>query len=696
MSRIDDEIDIGALILTLWRGKWVIFTFLLAFAVLGYLYATRVADRTYVSTATVAIEARDQQIMNLESVVSGISAEQSSLNTEMHVIRSRQLLEKLVEQENLLEDPEFNPLLAEVEALSIRGIKELIFGPPEVEPRTEEEMMTAAINKVLAGLSIVNPRESFVLQISFVAGSPENAARVANTVADLYINDQLVLKAGLAERTIGFLSERTAQLQRELGEAELAVKDFAASTELVSPETLGIKNRQVKELRERLEDQLAQQELQLRQIEALSTVDPTTVTRAELDVLVDARILAGYQTTLDGDINRDRLSATLTTLLERARASLAQSETQIEPLREAILRLEQEVDEQSQDLLSLQQLEREAEATREIYGFFLNSLKEAEVQQGTQQPDARLLSRAILPDGAASPRVMTVLAMAAILGGLIGTGLVLWREMRNQGVLSADELLDLTGHTVLGQIPLAPIRKRKGLIDYLAKRSASAFSESVRNLRTSVLLTQPDNPPKTILITSSIPGEGKTTVSISLATNLSGLGRKVLLVEADIRRRTFTEYFSNEAAGTLVDAVEKGKPLSEIVLDVPELGLSVLSGGISEMNAADFFSSPEFLAFLKDAGKEYDVVVLDAPPVLAVPDARIIAGHVDAVLFNCAWNQTGRMQIRAGVDAFDSINIPITGTILSKIDSKRARSYGNYGQYGTHYGAAGNTGYYDH
>src|SRR6056297_3516591 len=176
----------------------------------------------------------------------------------------------------------------------------------------------------------------------------------------------------------------------------------------------------------------------------------------------------------------------------------------------------------------------------------------------------------------------------------------------------------------MGQVPQIPMSKRSQLISYLKNKPTSAASEAIRNLRTSVLLSNIDTPPKVIMSTSSIPGEGKTTQAIALAQNFAKLGKSVLLIECDIRRRTFTSYFKDTPDVGIVTALARTRPLEEIVFHDKELGADVLMGEKSSVNAADLFSSERFHEFIGHTRSAYDIVIIDTPPVLVVPDARVV------------------------------------------------------------------------
>ena len=684
MDNSNDEIDLGQLVRTIWRGKFLIAALLAVFGVLGFLYATKVAEKVYVSSATVSIESNQSQATDLDSLVSGLSAEQPSLNTEIFLIKSRQLLRRLVVAEDLTSDPEFNPQLAEVSLFSIAGVKSMIFGAQEPRVYSEDELVRIAVDRLRERLTVTNPRQSLVFEIGVSTGSAEKSTSLANALAQTYINDQLLFKEEQSLEAIAFLDLRTVELQNELNQAELAVKDFAAGIELVSPEALIAKNRQVKELRDRLAALEAVIERRQSLVSLYSSFDFDSATAADV-ALFDSRMLSRLFPTIAEETDaRDRFDSVFETEADRAQSDLSQTQAQKAALATAILDLEEEVANESRDLLQLQQLQREAEATGEIYGYFLTRLKEAEVQQGTQQADARLLSPAVEPLRASSPRVIIITFMAGILGAFFATGLVLLRELNKAGIRTAADLQKLAGQAVLGQIPMAPIKKRNKLLPFLKSKSNTPFSESVRNLRTSLLLADPTAEPCVILMTSSVPSEGKTTTSIALAHSLAGMGKSVLLMEGDVRKNTLGQYFD----GVEAKSVEKSDSMTfaDCKVSVDGLGFDLMLGVHMEANAADFLSSQAFKNLISEARQNYDHVIIDAPPVLPVTDARIIGQQADAILYAVAWDATRSVVVEAGLGEISNSGLNLTGLILTKIDGKKAKSYGGATRYGSYYG----------
>ncbi|KIN60107.1 Succinoglycan biosynthesis transport protein exoP [Sulfitobacter noctilucae] len=337
----------------------------------------------------------------------------------------------------------------------------------------------------------------------------------------------------------------------------------------------------------------------------------------------------------------------------------------------------------------MQQLQRESEASRLIVEFFLSRLKETSVQEGIQQADSRVLSRAVVPNLPSAPRKSLILALSMMLGLMFGAGYVLVREFAQTTFRDASKLEGRTGYTVIGQVPTIPAQRRKNVLKYLVDKPTSAAAEAIRNLRTSVLLSNLDRRPQVIMSTSSIPQEGKTTQSLALTQNLTGLGKRVLLIEGDIRRRVFSQYFDVPGDVGLLSVLSGDRALSEATIFVDDLGADVLVGEKAKTNAADIFSSDRFTDFLTEAREIYDCIIINTPPVLAVPDARIIGQAVDAIVYTVKWDSTTHRQVREGLRSFEDVNIKVSGLVLSQINARQMKRYG----YGDSYGAY--SAYYD-
>ncbi|WP_322867757.1 GumC family protein [Aquicoccus sp. G2-2] len=689
----NDEIDLLEVLRTIWRGKLLIIATCIITVALGVWYAFFHAVPEYTATSIVTLESRQENVTDMASVITGLSGDQPTINTEVEVLKSRKLIEKLVLDLDLLDDPEFNSTLRPEPQFSIgkgvRYIRALIHGP-EVQPKlSDRAILEKVIDNVSETLAISNVRQSYVFRIQAKSESSQKAADIANRLAELYIQDQITVKFDKTEQAAVWLSERVSELQIELENAEGKLKDYTSNINLISPEGLTALNRQLKEMRDRrtvLEKGRQAQREKAAQLARLNSDGPD---EALITALNNASLSAAF-----ADLQAGRSDAMANfkrrtqQLLDRARFDGKRAEDQVAALNGSIAEAERQIETQSQELVKLQQLQREAEANRILYEAFLSRLKETSIQQGIQQADSRILSNAAVPTAPTAPRKALILALSLMLGLFLGVAIVVLRELSQNTFRAPETLESRTGYSVLGKLPIIPARRRKRVLKYLAERHNSAAVEAIRDLRTSLLLSSLDKEPQVIMSTSSIPGEGKTTTSLALSQNLAGLGKKVLLVEGDIRRRTFGQYFDLSERKGILSVLSGDATLEEAVYHEEMLNIDLLCGEKSTINAADVFSSARFTQFLQDLRKVYDYIVIDTPPVLAVPDARVIGQKVDAILYSVKWDSTTHRQVIEGLRAFENVNVKVTGLVLGQIDPKGMRRYGyqdGYQSYGAYY-----------
>lgn len=678
-------VNLNMLLRTLWRGKFVI-ALITGLAVLaGGYYAYFAAQPTFRSTAVVMLNTQQSQVVDIESVVSGLPADNSIIATEVEILKSRSLLGKVVDELRLVEDPEFNRIISPDSTLDeVKAqIRALIGVPERVLPGDEAarqiRMRNATIDGLLQKITVRNMPGSLVFQVTIETSQAAKSALIADTIVEQHILNQLQVKFDATEQATKWLSDQVAELQISLETAEGAVKTFRASTDLVSPEALTALEVQLKDLRTRITDtEVVQQTAQARvlQLQALTTPQEKADATADPQLLrLLPRIEQEGMTAL--------FDARFAQILARAELEVQRSATQLTALTASQQDLQVQIDQQSADLIALQQLSREAEASRLLYEYFLSRLKETSAQQGIQQADSRVLSNAVAPGLPATPRKAVILAVSFMIGFMVAAALVLLRESGKNAFRTADELERITTYPVIGQLPLLPVRRRRDALTYLSEKPTSVAAEAVRNLRTSVLLSNVDTPPKVIMTCSSFPGEGKTTIALALAQNMSKMGKRVLLVEGDVRRRVFSQYMNRGDARGLVAILAEDVPLQDVVLHDERLGCDVLLADKSTENAADLFSSQRFAELIQTAREQYDHIVIDTPPVLVVPDARIIAQNTDAIVFVVHWDKTIKPAVVDALREFESVNAQVSGLVLNQINVKGMRRYG----YGDKYGA---------
>ncbi|MBD3664976.1 polysaccharide biosynthesis tyrosine autokinase [Sulfitobacter sp. TSTF-M16] len=679
------EIHYGAVLLTIWRGKWLIAILSLLFAVAGGYYANVLATPLYRATAVVILQTQQDQIVDLQSVAAGMTGDSTEVNSELEVLRSRGLLGKVVDQLELVKDPEFNaslrpPHLGEQAVGWIKSAVGLPVGTDTVDAPLPSTIQQRAdvVSSVLEKMSVSNVRNSLVFNISISTQSPWKSAEIADTIAQLYIRDQIDVKYEATEQATRWLTGRVAELRTALEVAERKISDFSAATQLISPEGLQSLERQIKHLRDRIR---ASKKINAALIAQLTLAEQAPSRSAKAAALDDgqlSQLLSGLE---NGTASAAAFDAWADRIVRQIRLDIAESDAQWQALTASAQTLNQQIAQQGEDLISLQQLSREAEATRSLYEHFLLRLKETSVQQGIQKADGRVLSHAVVPFSPFFPRKTHIMTLALILGAIVGAGIVLLREMRNDSLRTASDLEAETGHVVLGQIPLLPGTARKNVLNYLSDKPASEAAEAVRNLRTSLMLPHVRTPPQVIVSTSALPGEGKTTTALALAHNLLGLGKKVLLIDGDMRRSTLQQSFSDLPGGGILSVLSGAQTLQQAVHRSPDFGADILAGGNDCHSAADHFASEPFEDLIAEARATYDAVIIDTPPVLAVPDARIIAEQSDAIIFTVRWDSTGKQQIEEAIRLFRHSNQRITGMVLNQINPKGMKRYGYRGKF---------------
>ncbi len=683
----DDIVDISTILNIIWRRKYFICLISLVFILIGGYYAYRVAVPKYRSTTVVILDTKVSAFTDIQSVVGSITGDSEEVNTEVEILRSRRLIGKVVDRLDLISDPEFNGALRPVGYVDQTKIwvKDMLgmdtSGPQHPEDIRQKIVRDRVIRSLLENVTIRNVSSSLVFQITVETQNALKSANIADTIADLYILDQLTVKFEETEKATAWLTERVAQLQLELEAAEGAASDFSSSIDLVSVEVLRAQEVQLKELRERISETDAQVTSDNDRIATALSADTDPATLATL--FNDAQLLT-LQPRVENDAEaKTQFDARVTFLTANLQEATLRRSSQLTALRASEAKLTEQLGSQSEDLIELQQLRREAEAVRLLYEYFLGRLKEISAQQGTQQADSRVLSPAVIPNAPASPNKPILLIMSAFLGGLIGIGLVLMHESRQNVFRSARELEQKFGLSVLGQIPMAPSRNRSRILQYMTTNTTSALAEGYRDLRTSITMSNLDAPPQVLLNTSSVPGEGKTTNSVGIAHYMTNGNQKVLLMEGDIRRRTLDSYFPDMSKQHGVVSVMNGDAdLDDVLHFDPQSNVWVLPGGESnKMNAADVFASEDFKDLLVALRERFDVIVIDCPPVLAVPDARILSKLVDMTLFTIKWDGTSEYQVEESLRVFHTSGQRISGFILGQIDMRRLQSYGKYGQY---------------
>lgn len=331
--------------------------------------------------------------------------------------------------------------------------------------------------------------------------------------------------------------------------------------------------------------------------------------------------------------------------------------------------------------VKLKELEAKASSSRQLYEAFLGRFKESQGQEGIQTPDARIISRAETPKSPTFPNKSLSFGVAIPGGLLLGFLLAMLAERLDAGFRTVHQIERLLGVPVLSTLPeIAGLEKTGGqAADRIVDKPMSSFAEAVRGLQMGLVLSNVDKRPKVVLVTSSVPSEGKTTVAISLA-RLAAAGRlKALVIDADLRRPTVAEAVGlAKSSSGLVQVLTGEAPLDQCLVKDPKSTAMILPAYKAAGSPPDILGSIAMERIIEGLKPHYDLIILDSAPLLPVNDTKVIAHMADAVLFVVRWEKTPRDAVIEAARALADIHAPVAGVALTRADAERYRYY-SYG-----------------
>lgn len=722
-------IDARAVFSALWRRKWTVLLTAAATTLAAVVYVVS-ATPVFTAQAQVMLNTRQQNVADVDAVLSALSLTDTALESELEIIQSSQLLQRVIGKLRLDEDPEFNAALRPPdplrEALDWRAYAPLdllrAYGlapadPPVPDPVLEarrEEI--AVVNALRDSLSVSQEGFSSVFGIRVRSASPEKSALIANTVADQYIVDQLEAVFEATRRASGWLEERVAGLRADVEAAEARVAAFREERSIAEGQGADITRQQLLELNSRLivaRAERSEVEARFRQIERLGqSGDIATLPAVLASTLIQnlrqqeaavqrrvAELSARYGPRHPEMVNanaelrdlRSGIRLEIDKIVQGLGNDLEVAQRREDALMASVRELEQRLLQQSETTTRLQQLEREAEAARTIYDNFLARLNETRQQENLPQADARVINAAVPPLRPSAPNKTLIVAVAGAGGLVLGLLLAGLREYLNDTVQSVAALERETGLTVLGTLPRVARAGTPGkALAYVRRKPRSQLAECLRNLRTSILLSRLDAPPRVIMVTSSTPGEGKSTTSMLLGQLSGQLGKTAIVVDCDLRQPSLWQVFDLKNAPGVTEVLAEKATLDEAIHRDPESSFDVLPAHRIAASAADVLASRRFSQLVEELRTRYDLVILDTPPALAVTDARIVGVLADAILYVVRWDATPREAVLEGVQQLRDVGVNVIGAVLTLVDFDRSKNrsqsgYGYYGDYRTYF-----------
>ena len=689
----------------------------------------------YTAVATVAIELREKDVADIREVLSGLPAASTAIDTEVEIIKSRAMAEKVAERLNLFEQRPVEdaatkkPSPIEIvktqikDALSFLRPDQVVveFTPEELEQRRIENVIGA----VQSGLRVARVRSTTVIQIAYVSPDPKTSAQIANAFADEYLVSQLNAKFEATSRANDWLNERLTSLREEVQADENAVELYRAQSGLLSAEGSSLTEKQISDLTAQLVIQRADYDeararlnsvqSQLSNGASADTIGEVlssgviqnlrqrqaTVTqrKAELssrygprhpEILKVEREQADIQVQIDQEVAR--IVSSLRSEVEVARQKVSSLET-------ALGQMKVELTQNNRSLVRLRELERSADASRTLYESFLTRFKETGEQESLNEADGQIISRAVVPGGKSSPNTMRNLMFGFILGGIVGAGLVFLFEVLDSGIKTGAEVEEDLGVPFIASVPvlqsgvMGTLNKLTGgalsAQDYLVKKPLSSFAESYRTLRSSIILSDVDKEQKVVAITSALPGEGKTTSSYCLGRLSAMSGSKTIVVDCDLRRRLLSKSL-NDSKNTnqgLLQYLSGQAELSDVIVKDDKTDCDILPLAHASYLPSDIFGSAAFKKLISTLRSTYDLVIIDTAPILAVADTRTLVNMSDTVVVVSKWRKTKKHAVASAIEIIEDVGGHLSGVLLNQVDPNARSRYvgGDYSYYYSSY-----------
>jgi len=707
---------------TINKHKWIILGLTL---LIGLFTALKTASlpHIYRSTALLLIEFNQANVISIKEIYGLGSRTQAYYQTQLKILKSRVLAEKLVDRLNLLKYHQAKDTVQQSGSSWLPGV----WSPPEeASPTTtadEKGRRNALVEDVMESLSIQAVRNSQLVAISFESTDPKLAADVPNALAEIYIENDLEAKLAMTNKAAEWLSIRLEGLREKLSESEKTLQQYIESQGLVN--VAGVKTLATKQIEETA-GTLVEAHLQLAQVENM--YKQVQKLRGQSSTAFES-IPAIVNHPLIQNLKQAELEAArkISELRERygqkhpqivaAQAELKATKKHIATqIRRAVDRITKEYDlaranvrtlenilEQNKNKIQainrkeyqLSALEREVEVNRKLYDLFFTRFKETDASQDVQALQStvgRVIEPAIIASIPYKPQKKRIVVISLILGLLFSTLLAFFLEYLDNTLKNPEDIEQKLGLPLLTALPKLKIGKTDNKMKAMwmfVKEPKSAFAESVRTARTGIMLSNLDNKHKVLIVTSSIPNEGKTTFAINQAFALGQMA-KTLLIDADMRRPSIAKSLGlNDDGPGLSDLVTGERNLDECIddhLSQDGRNVDIIPSGVAPPNPLDLLSSERFGEILKELSQKYEYIVIDSAPTIAVSDALVLAKYASGVLYVVKANATPYQLVREGLKRLRQIKAPVHHLVLNQLDIHKPSKYYGYGYgYGKNY-----------
>jgi capsular exopolysaccharide synthesis family protein len=636
-------------------------------------------------------------------------------NTLKTIMESRIFADRVVRKLQLTNNAYFKELKSRGEGGVMAQIRSLLPArgkqtPPVPERRLREELDPALTSLVLANSSLEVGKKSNIFTINFTATNPAVAAAMANGIADAFVEHNLDLKVKPYRDAAEWLSARLVESKAKVGESETKLQRYKEGTGVTSFETKeSVLNQKLEELmtqQVQAEGKRQESEIKYRQIQ--SVIDRPDLLATVPDVMNNL-VIQGLRTeelALRKQISelsekygekhpqiikaKSQLEMVRRNINLEARKMLnaAKSDFEVARSREASIR--GEIGAQKSQVLGLTRkaidynvIAGEAGSNKQFYELLLKKLQEASLSSGMNVSNIQIVDSAVTPDGPVKPKRAKNILLALLVGLFGGISAAFFVEYMDDTVKSAEDVDKLLQLPLLDVVPLSD--PGKGPL-FILNDPKSTTAEAYRTIRTGIMLSNLDDQAslKTILVTSAVPNEGKSTTATNLAIAMAQMGERVLLVDMDLRRHNLHDLFAVENSVGISDTLIDPSRLSTAIREVPQApNLFLMTGGSTAPNPSELLASERLKELVAGLRERFDRIILDSPPLMAFSDSLVLSRLADGVVMVAWGGKTPRGTIQHAVGALQGVNARVVGMVLNRLDISK---HGGYGYYSYYYG----------
>ena len=718
IESINEQLDLTHYWIIFLKYKKLLFLIPLAFGLLGYLVSLNI-NPIFQSTATIVIESEVKKIVDIEEVYStndvpGRFGSFNHVNNQMQIMQSDEILNGVLEDEERKKKIEslFTQIPKGFATDKINSIKKIIFFQPsdqkEKKELSENDILKEYIKK---NYSVTNIRNSDVVELSFTSNSTELAKYILTELIESYLRYDVDTKVKITAHANKQINFRLSELLENMESAEKELLKYKKDNNLTDIGNIKtLKTDQIKSVSKRIID--ANRELQ-KQENDLTAIKLAEGNIEELLAIADLRNkkeVDAIRTNISATENnieslqivykdehpklkkmfktKENLNNRLKEILDE---NIAAAAFELSNLKSFITSSEEELDLAKEDLqlleekdIELQKYSREVEITSKIYETFLQRMKETNEVKELQSSNVKIIQAALLPAKPISPNIKRITIMSYLISLLIIFSLLIYFEFNRNAVVEPSNLeqLDIPIFATLPSVK--KLDKGYHLSQMFLEDVNSEFSEAIRTLRTLLVAKFKKN--KSILLTSTYSGEGKTTIALNVALAFSKIG-KVLLIETDIRRPSvLNEMNQTNLKGTagFSDLIQGGVNFSDTIINLPGSNIKLMTSGSRRSDLTDLTTPAKLKEFLDSLKKHYDYIIIDTPPIQPVSDTLFISQATDHNLIIARSRVTKLAGIKSAYKKLKNVDVTIDGLVFNDLDTSKASYYGYY-QYGGYY-----------